>query len=213
MTSPRRNPTASGIITLDANPEALLARDARSSRAEPDPYSPPRRRGPGLRRPVQAPLWACIAVLVVGSLVVAWGTHLWDASQVRRFQAGSVSVLLTVPGSSSFRSSGDGAAATLTGDLQVVNTGPRLIEVGQISSSTPGVTVSREGSALIIPNGTARGMDLSLKVDCAVWSPTEPLLFLLVVQTADAARRGFVAALALDDTPWGNSLQTACTAP
>ena len=234
MTSPRQNPSASGFITLDHDP---LATDGRSAApafgdAQPPPagygeplpagYGEPHPAGygdrpgygrpsrSGLRRPVHAPLWAVVVATVVVGLVIGIGTHMWDASQVRRFQSGAVSVLLTVPGTSTFQTSGDGASATLNGDLQVVNTGPRIIEVGQISSSTPGVTVVRDATSLVIAAGAARSVDLSMKINCAQWSPAEPLVFLLVVRTVDGARRGYVAALALNDTPWGNGLKNAC---
>jgi hypothetical protein len=210
MTSPRQNPPAPGFITVDVAGEAAPADLAGRPATRFASWSRP---GPGAGREVRAPLWVCVLVAVIGSLVVGLAVHYWDASQVRRIQGQTVSVLLNVPAGSSFNGSGDGRTISLKGDVQVVNTGPRAIQVGGVSSSSPGVKVAENAGQLVVPAGGARALNLDLTVTCGQQSGTEPLRLLLDVQTLTGQRRAYVAALNIAGTQWAEAFTTSCPTP
>jgi hypothetical protein len=203
MTSPRQNPTAPGIITLD------LAGDEPGN-SPPTRLAGLRRGGTGTGREVRAPLWACVLVAVVGSLVIGVGVHYWDASQVRRLQGLTVSLLLNVPSGGSLSGTGDGKSIALKGDVQVVNTGPRAIRLGRIGSSSPGVTITKDAGGLVVPAGAARLVNLSLTVTCGLQSGSEPLRLLLDVRTFSGGRRDSVAALNIAGTSWNDAVSNGC---
>jgi hypothetical protein len=164
------------------------------------------------RRPHQR---FAVVALVVGVLLGAAGTYVWDMRRQSAARDGEVSVFVladagrALDGGSVLRG-GRVSSVTLLWRITLINAGPAPVNVRNLAVDRPGVTVRGvEKQRWLAPGETVQA-DADVQVDCARGLPLGRLPVTLSVQTSDERIRQAQPKDALDGSPWTERTQSAC---
>ena len=159
---------------------------------------------PFLRRQIAVPLWTAPIAAVALAVLFTTATHVWDAAQNRRARQSVASLIVTIPPDADFDGGRTGDTFGYNSAIQVINAGPLPLRLGQITSTSVGITLDGDARNTVIAAGGIQNVLVHLGIDCSTWSRTSPIDVRATVRTADHRHRSVARSLTIRRTIWEN---------
>ncbi len=162
---------------------------------------------PRWREPA-VPWWGVVPVAVAVAVVAAGLTHGWDERQDRRARQAVVALSVVIPEDAGTNGGGGGEEFGYNSSVQVLNTGPLPIELGALSTTSPGIVLHGNARNTVVPAGGAQRVDVDFGIHCPGWVHGQPVDIRVAVRTADGVQRAVNRKVVLRGTEWDDALTT-----
>lgn len=158
----------------------------------------------------RVPALAALGLFLLGGVIGGVGMHHWDLGQQLQAEESTASVLVFADTTGPMTADAEGQRVRIDGQVTVVNTGPRSVNVQNLVGDAQGVTLRAIERQRWIQPGAWSPVDLTATVDCATGVPAGPVALRISVQTEDARFSQVSLPVALQDTRWEEFLDRTC---
>ncbi|PZG23787.1 hypothetical protein C1I95_02580 [Micromonospora craterilacus] len=148
---------------------------------------------------------AALGVLLLGGVIGGVGMRNWDLTQHERAETSTASVLVLADTVGPMTAVVEGQRLRVDGQMTVVNTGPRLVNVQDLKGDEQGVTLRALENQRWIKPGEWLTVDVTATLDCATGVPAGPVGLRILIQTADDRFGQVSFPVALKHTRWDQS--------